>query len=320
MKISIVICTRNRAASLTQCLQSLLAMQWTGAYEREIVIVDNGSTDETRATIEGFAAQLPSGLAEALRYVYEPRAGLSRARNAGIRQSTGEVVAFTDDDVLVSPDWCNEMHREFAADQRLCMMGGRILLARPTLQPVTYKTDERRRTFHSPHDFNEVYGANTAFRRALFEQVGGFDVRLGAGCFHASGEEADLVYRGLSAGSHLLYAPNVVVHHDHGRTTLEQVLRLEYGYGKGLSGFTMKHILRGDRTALRILWWSLEGWWRRWRGKPEDSPDLQRRSRAHCHGILMGLLLAPFYFAFGDGDTRSLASAKTRSSSSPVLG
>ncbi len=299
MKVSILICTRNRAASLARTLQSLLAMEWTGAYEREIVIIDNGSTDDTRAVVEGFPEHLLK-----LRYVYEPRAGLSVARNAGIRHSTGEVIAFTDDDVLVAPEWCDEMHREFAADSQLCMLGGRILLARPTLQPVTFKTEERRRTFHSPHDFNEVYGANTAFRRALFEQVGCFDVRLGAGCFHASGEEADVVYRGLLAGFHLLYAPNVVVHHDHGRTTLEQVLRLEYGYGKGLSGFTMKHILRGDRTALRILWWSLEGWLRRWRGKPEDSSDLQRRSRAHCHGILTGLLLAPFYFAFGDGETK----------------
>ncbi|NOT60404.1 MAG: hypothetical protein HOP19_09290, partial [Acidobacteria bacterium] len=161
------------------------------------------------------------------------------------------------------------------------------------------------------HDFNEVYGANTAFRRSLFEEVGMFDARLGAGCFHASGEEADVIYRGLLAGHHLLYAPNVVVHHDHGRTTLDEVLRLEYGYGKGLSGFTMKHILRGDRTAMRILWWSLTGWWRRWRGNPADSADLQRRSRAHCHGMLIGLLFAPFYFAFGDGETSPRAKARS---------
>ena len=300
MKVSILICTRNRAASLARTLQSLLALDWNQSYEREIVIVDNGSTDDTRATIEQFIERHPS----LMRYVYEARTGLSIARNTALRHSDGEIVAFTDDDVLVAPDWCDELHREFAADSQLCILGGRILLARSGLQPVTIKTDEQRRVFHSPRDFNEVYGANTAFRRALFEAVGVFDARLGAGCFHASGEEADVIYRGLQAGFAGLYAPNVLVHHDHGRTTLAEVLRLEYGYGKGLSGFTMKHILRGDREAARILYWSLAGWLRRWRGNPQDSRDLQRRSRAHCHGMLIGLLFAPFYFAFGAGETR----------------
>ncbi|NOT61460.1 MAG: glycosyltransferase family 2 protein, partial [Acidobacteria bacterium] len=132
MKVSILICTRNRAASLARTLQSLLALEWTGAYEREIVIIDNGSTDDTRAVAERFPA---------VRYVYESRAGLSIARNAGIRHSDGELIAFTDDDVLVAPDWCDELQREFATDAQLCMLGGRILLARAGLQPVTFKID-----------------------------------------------------------------------------------------------------------------------------------------------------------------------------------
>jgi glycosyltransferase involved in cell wall biosynthesis len=303
MKLSVLVCTRNRAASLARTLQSLLAQSWNGGYEREFVVVDNGSTDGTRATVESLVARHPAWF----RYVCEPRAGLSIARNTGLRQSDGEIVAFTDDDVLVAENWCDEIAREFAADPQLGILGGRILLAHEGLQPVSFKTDERRAVFRSPRDYNEVYGANTAFRRSLFEQVGVFDTRIGAGCFHAGGDEAELIYRALKAGFYVLYAPNVVVHHDHGRTTLAQVLRLEYGYGKGLSGFTMKHILRGDREAARILYWSLTGWPRRWWGDPQDSPDLQRRSRAHCHGMLAGLIAAPFVFAFGDGETSAVS-------------
>jgi glycosyltransferase involved in cell wall biosynthesis len=306
MKLSVLICTRNRAASLARTLHSLRAQSWNGSYEREFVIVDNGSTDATRSTIEAFLAQQP----DLFRYVFEPRAGLSIARNTALRHSAGEVVAFTDDDVLVDEHWADEIAREFAADPQLCILGGRILLAHEGLQPVTFKTAERRAVFRSPRDYNEVYGANTAFRRRLFETVGFFDARLGAGCYHASGEEADVIYRGLKKGFHVLYAPNVVVHHDHGRTTLAQVLRLEYGYGKGLSGFTMKHILRGDREAARILYWSLAGWPRRWWGDSTDSPDLQRRSRAHCHGMLAGLIAAPLVFAFGDGETQAVSAAR----------
>jgi glycosyltransferase involved in cell wall biosynthesis len=300
MKISVLVCTRNRAQSLSRTLQSLLAPEPRAAYEREIVVVDNGSTDETGQLVE----RLRSAQRPPLRYVYEPKRGLSYARNTGIRNSDGEVVAFTDDDVLVSENWLDEIHREFAADPGLRALGGRVLLARAELQPIAFLDCAERRVFRYPHAGDFAMGANMAFRRSLFAEVGLFDVRLGAGRYLAGGEDIEMFYRALKAGHQALYAPDALVYHDHDRLLPEQVCRLEYSYGKGFSGYLLKHILRGDGYAARVYYWSALGLPERWRRQTGEADEQLRRRRAHVRGMLAGLLAAPLLL-WGDGETRS---------------
>lgn len=300
MKISVLICTRNRAESLARTLQKILVLPGGGdTYEYEVVVVDNASQDDTRAVIETLQRQHAQ-----LRYCHEARPGLSYARNRAIRQSTGEIIAFTDDDVLVTENWLSEIAREFRADPQLYLLGGRVLLARNELASVAFLDGAERRVVRFPNVGDLLIGANMVFRRRLFDQIGLFDVRLGAGRFFAGGEDTEIVYRALKAGHYALYAPNVLVYHDHDRFTEEQACRLEYSYGKSYSAYLFKHILRGDGYAARAFYWSALGMRKRLQRWPGEAEANWRRRRAHTQGVLVGFLTAPWVMGWGDGDTR----------------
>lgn len=300
MKISVLICTRNRAASLARTLQKLLALPQTESYRYEVLVVDNASTDDTRAVIETLQRTHAH-----LRYRYEAKAGLSYARNTALQHSRGEIVAFTDDDVLVTDNWLAEIAREFKADPQLHLLGGRVLLARAELASVAFLDVTERHVVRFPNTGDALMGANMVFRRQLFEEIGLFDVRLGAGRFFAGGEDTEIVYRALKAGHYVLFAPNVLVYHDHDRFTEEQACRLEYSYGKSYSAYLFKHILRGDGYAARAFYWSARGMRQRMQRRPDEAEAIWWRRRAHTRGVLVGLLTAPWVMGWGDGNTRS---------------
>jgi glycosyltransferase involved in cell wall biosynthesis len=296
MKISALICTRNRAKSLEVTLRRFYEQRLGGDYSYELIVVDNDSTDETREVVARCVAQHP----ETTRYLLERRRGLSYARNAAVAAAAGEILVFTDDDVLVSEDWLSEIHREFNADPGLRILGGKVLLANDRLQRVALHPYERRLYADFTEGGNFVMGANMAFRRELFDRVGLFDVRLGAGRFFAGADEVELVYRGLKAGGRMLYAPTVLVYHDHDRLTVEQACRLEYGYAKGLAAYLIKHSLAGDRYAMRMLYWTLLSLPKRWKRGQGEEDDVFRRRRWQIKGTVIGLFAAPFVM-WGNG-------------------
>src|SRR5215218_1333526 len=111
--VSVVICTRDRAESLCRTLVSVLGVQYPSF---EVVVVDNAPrTDATRQVLAGLAD-------ERLRYVAEPRAGLSRARNCGVTAARGDIVAFTDDDVVVDPAWLDNLVRGFGRAEHVALV------------------------------------------------------------------------------------------------------------------------------------------------------------------------------------------------------
>jgi glycosyltransferase involved in cell wall biosynthesis len=116
---SVVICTRNRAASLSRTLASLVEAAELVNDLWELIVVDNGSTDDTLAIVEAFSDKLP------IRWVFEPEAGLSRARNAGVRVSKGDFVLWTDDDVLVDRNWLRAWFDAFHDHPGDVIFGGR---------------------------------------------------------------------------------------------------------------------------------------------------------------------------------------------------
>lgn len=289
MKLSVMICTRNRAGALEGALESILASGMTGEHACEVIVVDNGSSDATGEVVRRIAARYD----RPIQYAREPRQGLSRARNRALSLAAGDVFVFTDDDVRVAADWLDQIAAEFSADPDLQMLGGRVLPAREGLQKVAVQESEERQRFSHPHGGTFVMGANMAFRRGVFERVGRFDERLGAGRFFAGAEEADIFYRGLKAGYSILYAPNVTVYHDHDRVTVEQACRLEYGYGKGCSAYLVKHAMGGDRYAMKMVYWLIHRLPSRWLARNAPSPDILARRRAQVRGILIGLLASP---------------------------
>lgn len=121
--LSIVICTRNRVDSLRQCVQALACIKTD--YEWELVIVDNGSNDSTRAFLASLSRRINNANVIT---TFEPKRGLAAARNKGLSKASGDVVAFTDDDCYVSRNYVDAMISSFQVGSEIGFIGGRILL------------------------------------------------------------------------------------------------------------------------------------------------------------------------------------------------
>jgi glycosyltransferase involved in cell wall biosynthesis len=186
----------------------------------EILVVDNGSTDDTARVVASVAGStsLP------IHHLYEPRIGLSYARNAGIAKARGDVVAFLDDDAWAEPEWLSALWKPYAYDPAIVCVGGKIVLDWSNCQPPrwlrpsflgylgTYDLGNQRCDL-SPRDLLP-FGGNISFRRSTLETVGGFRNDLGrSGNRLGAGEEGELCRRLLKAGHRIVYEPNAVVHH-----------------------------------------------------------------------------------------------------------
>ncbi|MEP5938287.1 MAG: glycosyltransferase family 2 protein [Erythrobacter sp.] len=226
MRLSLVICTRNRADRLPECLAALDALSSKGNFQ--LVLVDNGSTDSTRTVLDAYEADFE------IETVSEPTPGLARARNAGWRASSGEVVVFTDDDCYVEPEFVEHIVQLFAQHPEIGFFGGRVLLHNPLDYPITIKEDLAEEYF-PPFRFIEagkIHGANFGFRREVLEKLGGFDNRLGAGTPFPC-EDIEMVGRAVASGWAGMYSPIPTVRHDHGRRTATEVSMLIQGYDIG---------------------------------------------------------------------------------------
>ena len=219
--ITVLIATYNRAAHLEQCLQSLAVQRFE--YGDEVLIVDNASTDDTRAVVRKAMDWFPVPL----RYFHEASPGKSNALALGVARAGGDVLALTDDDVLVAPDWI-EAVRDGMQDASVALIAGRVeprweakpprwlrirdrggysVLAAP-LALLDYGAEQ------VPLDERSGLGANMAVRRADLHAIGGFPATLGKlrGTL-LSGEDRYVCERLRDAGHRCVYAPGLVVRH-----------------------------------------------------------------------------------------------------------
>lgn len=252
MTFALIISTRNRAQSLRRCLAALDVSE-IRELSGHVVVVDNGSTDDTPEVISALQRERFGDL---LTTVVEPRPGLSHARNAGVRQARGDILAFTDDDCYVQPGFFRELVREFDKGQ-LDYCAGRILLYDPTDARRGVNYDDKRYEF-PPRTFlatGAVQGANMAFHRRVFERIGLFETMFGAGTPFAC-EDIDFAGRASHAGFRGAFLPQLVVHHHHGRKPgspgLAATIRA-YDIGRG--AYYASRLLAGD-------WRYIPGWMR----------------------------------------------------------
>lgn len=217
MDASIIVCTYNRAESLGNTLRALEAQQTMAGREWEVIVVDNNSKDDTRQVIAEFQREWPL-----LRYEFQGEQGLSYARNHGIDAAHGNVLLFTDDDVLPEPDWM-EVTLAGLEKYRADACGGYIA---PIWEapPPDWLTErfygflavrvDRSDDYDITSPSQAPFGANMAFRREVFEKVGGFDTSRGRkGNVLASGEDGELFERILSAGFRAVFLGQSRVHH-----------------------------------------------------------------------------------------------------------
>jgi GT2 family glycosyltransferase len=253
--VSVIVCTSaQRVAALRACVASLRALRVPCF---EVVIVDNG--------------RMPTVAADDLvrvgcRVVHEPVRGLDRARNRGVREARGEIVAFIDDDCEADADWLMEVRAVFA-DPTVGGVTGRVLPARLELRSERWfegwfsfdrGPDPVRVSADTPGPFLAYpgvvgTGCNMAFRRDVVIGVGGFDEAIEVGTLVGGGGDLDMFARVLDAGAPILYAPGAVVLHHH-RTTVVSLCRQFWGYGVSTGALTCKFVaVRRDvrRAVLR---------------------------------------------------------------------
>ncbi|ROR29625.1 glycosyltransferase [Inmirania thermothiophila] len=215
--VSVIIPTYNRARLIGTAVRHVLAQK--GAPPYEVIVVDNGSADDTPAVLNALAAS--DGRLRVLRELVQ---GISAARNAGVRAARGEYLFFTDDDVRVPEDWIATGMRHFET-RRCDALGGPVLpdidhtASLPSwfgdfLYPcLALRPPEGDARLLTENDWMP-YGANMAFRREALLSAGGFDPRLGRlGNFLGLGEESALFRRILAQGGKVLFIPDAPVRH-----------------------------------------------------------------------------------------------------------
>jgi cellulose synthase/poly-beta-1,6-N-acetylglucosamine synthase-like glycosyltransferase len=245
--VTVIVPTRDRSAMIAECVRSLLALDYP---ELQILIVDQSSTDETVRAVEAIAREDLR-----LQVLRTPSNGASIARNLGACASTAEIVAYTDDDCIVDPQWVQNLVREFE-DPRVALVHGRVLAApdeRRTGTELAYKPVEGRFEYAGRvPPWYVGHGANMAIRRAALLEVGGFDPLLGAGGHFGACEDPDMTYRLLLAGWRGVYTGHALVYHRQWRSWRERQ-RTERHYGVGAGALFAKHVRMGDLYGLRLL-------------------------------------------------------------------
>jgi len=225
--LTVIICTYNRAKYIGGLLESVAKNDFAkSAYE--IVLVDNNCTDNTREICEAFAAKHKD---VNFRYVVEPEQGLSAARNKGIKEAKGDIIAYIDDDALVNTDYLRTYAEWFAAHPETMACGGPIEPLYETAEPawMTPYTKALLTAWMNYGDKVREYpsgrypgGGNAAYRKEVFEKVGLFNTELGRkGGSLMGSEEKDIFDKMHALKMQVIYLPTPVLHHIIPQTKLE---------------------------------------------------------------------------------------------------
>lgn len=208
-ELSIVISTFNRRAGLVRAVEACLAQD--GDVQYEVLVVDNNSTDDTRAWVEDRARSAGGRL----RYLFEPRQGLPYARNTGVQHARADIVAFTDDDVEVAADWAVATVRAFAIHPEVDIIGGKVLPRWPGPAPRWFSRlqwaplalqdkGDAPVAIDASNAAPCLIGASFAFRREVFDRIGLFDAA------YLRAQDREIQLRLWQARGRGLYVPDVV--------------------------------------------------------------------------------------------------------------
>jgi GT2 family glycosyltransferase len=305
-RASVVVPTAlSRPDQLRRCVARLTELDHP---DFEVIVVDNRRG--------GDPVELPGA-----RVVRERRPGISAARNRGLAVASGEIIAFTDDDVEVDRRWLRALGERFARESELAAVTGLVVpaeLETPAqiffeqsgsgldrgYEPLTFELDGRfrmrRRSIesgvehvHSLYKTGELgLGSNMAFRTSVLRAMGGFDVALGTGTPTHGGEDLAMLLELIADGRRVAYEPAAIVHHTH-RATLEDLERQIHGYGVGFTAMLTAITLRNPRHAFGLA--AVVPEWVRSLRNPGSAKGNQRGDaypanlgRAELRGMLTG--------------------------------
>jgi len=257
-KLSVIIATRNRAHAIGPCLQSVAAALANAApLDAEIVVVDNGSSDNTAELIQSWARA--SGAT--VQFLTQPLPGKARALNRALRAARGQLLAFIDDDCRLTPLYVTQLLAHAAADIEPVVRGGRVELGDPTDLPLTIKTTPDRGQWHRRLNSARhhsivglIHGCNMTMPRTIAEKLGPFDERFGPGSIMKSGDDTDYLFRAYLANFMLEYVPDMAVTHFHGRKTPAEGRVLQQKYLISNGGLMAKHGRKHLNLCRPFIW------------------------------------------------------------------
>lgn len=262
--VTVAVCTRNRTADLETCLEALYKLEYPNF---EVVIIDNAPSDDSTEHL--VRQKYPQA-----HYVRELRPGLSWARNRSILEANGEIIAWTDDDVIVDPGWLMALVKAYADNPEAVAVTGLVV-------PYELET-ESQWLFERHGGFNRGFerkawrvwnntitwhllgagqygtGANMSFRRSVFARIGSFDPALGAGTVTQGAEDLEMFFRVLKEGYELVYEPAALVRHRH-RRNYEQLRSQLESDGIALYAYFVQGAQKYPELLFKYLWLGL--WW-----------------------------------------------------------
>lgn len=262
--VTVAVCTRDRSSDLALCLDALSQLDYPAL---DLLVIDNApSSDETEHLVQGY----PN-----IRYVRELRPGLDWARNRAILEAQGEIIAYTDDDVVVDPGWVSALVKVFAENSEVMAVTGLVV-------PYELETEAQalfemsggfgkgfERKWYRVHQANKMpwkllgagqygTGANMAYRCGLFDQIGSFDPALDVGTVTNGGGDLEMFFRVLKQGHTLVYEPRAIVRHRHRRSYVDLRSQL-VNNGIGLYSYIVCGALSYPEERLSFFWLGL--WW-----------------------------------------------------------
>lgn len=258
--ISVAVATRERTTELARCLDSLLRMSFPAF---EIIVVDNApATDDTARLVH-------ERYGDRVVYLREPVRGLASAHNRALTAASGDFIAFTDDDVVVDPQWLAAIAEAFADGPAAGCVTGLILPAR--LETTAQAMLERRGGFGKGFERMEQglatpgthplfpftagrlgSGANMAFSARALREIGGFDPATGTGTTARGGDDLLAFFRTAVAGWSVVYQPDALVWHHH-REERAALARQAWGYGVGLGAYLTAALVHEPRMLAPLL-------------------------------------------------------------------
>jgi glucosyl-dolichyl phosphate glucuronosyltransferase len=255
MRISVILCTYNRCQSLATALESVATSQMPDSVAWEVLVIDNNSKDQTREVVKQFDQRYP-GL---FRYIFEPQQGKSHALNTGIREARGEILAFMDDDVLVDANWLQNLTKVFQ-QENWAGAGGRILPERDFTPPAWLSVEGKYALAPLaifdlgtlPGELAEApFGTNMAFRKEVFEKIGGFRTDLGPQPgSETRSEDTEFGFRALAAAQRLWYEPAAIVYHSLPAQRLRKEYFLAWWYDKARADIRAFGLPNGKRFSI----------------------------------------------------------------------
>lgn len=259
--ISIVICTRNRSTMLRNCIEAII----NGTDKNfELIVIDNAPDDDSTQKV---VAEFPQAT-----YILEPRKGLDIARNTGARNATHNIIAYTDDDVVVDKNWVSKLKKCFTDPSVLAVTGQVIPLELRTKSQYLFERFWGFNKGYVPKLFDYWYftehvdegvpvwdigaGANMAFRREVFDIAGWFDERLDVGAAGCSGD-SEFWYRILAERWNCYYCPQLYVYHNH-RDSDEALEKQVFSYMRGhVAALLVQHEQYGNKGDIKRMYKTL---------------------------------------------------------------